>query len=60
MRQRFKGILKNKSMASRKKHSLTEEEKALRRFHKVSSRHVLVLETDLKHHEKCKVFHYAD
>ena len=47
-------------MASRKKHSLTEEEKALRRFHKVSSRHVLVLETDLKHHEKCKVFHYAD
>ena len=47
-------------MASRKKHSLTEEEKALRRFYKVSSRHVLVLETDLKHHEKCKVFHYAD
>lgn len=34
--------------------------KVLKNYHKVSDRHVLVLETDLSYQEKCRVFHYSD
>lgn len=32
----------------------------LKAYHKLSDRHVLVLETDMSYQNKCKVFHYAD
>lgn len=32
----------------------------LKTYHKLSDRHVLVLETQCSHQEKCKIFHYAD
>lgn len=32
----------------------------LKAYHKLSNRHVLVLETDLSYQDKCKVFHYSD
>ena len=32
----------------------------LKAFHRRSSRHVLVLETNMSHKDKCRVFHYAD
>lgn len=38
----------------------TEYKKMLKAYHKLSDRHVLVLETDLSYQDKCKVFHYAD
>lgn len=38
----------------------TEYKQLLKTYHKSSDRHVLVLETDLSHQEKCKVFHVAD
>ena len=38
----------------------TEYKKMLKAYHKLSDRHVLVLETNLSHKDKCMVFHYAD
>ena len=38
----------------------TEYKQMLRTYHKLSDRHVLVLETDLSYQDKCKIFHYAD
>lgn len=38
----------------------TEYSQLLKTYHKLSNRHVLVLETDLSNQDKCKVFHYAD
>lgn len=37
-----------------------EYKQMLRTYHKLSDRHVLVLETDLSYQDKCKIFHYAD
>ena len=47
-------------MSGRKKSNLTNYQKQLRQYHKKSFRHVLVLEADISHQDKCKVFHYAD
>lgn len=38
----------------------TEYKQALKAFHKVSDRHVLVLEAEMSHPDKCHIFHYAD
>ena len=38
----------------------TEYKQMLKAYHKLSDRHVLVLETDLSYQDKCKIFHYAD
>lgn len=37
-----------------------EYRKKLKAYHKISDRHVLVLETDMSHQDKCKIFHYAN
>ena len=46
--------------AQRKQHETTEYEKALRQFHKISSRHVLVMEADLDEDQKRRIFHDAE
>ena len=46
-----------KTMSSTKEQDFDIKLKA---FHRRSSRHVLVLETNMSHKDKCKVFHYAD
>ena len=46
-----------KTMSSTKEQDL---DKKLKAFHRRSSRHVLVLETNMSHKDKCNVFHYAD
>lgn len=38
----------------------TEYKHMLKAYHKLSDRHVLVLEADLSYQDKCKIFHYAD
>lgn len=38
----------------------TEYKQMLKTYHKLSDRHVLVLETDLSFQNKCKIFHYAN
>ena len=38
----------------------TEYKQMLKAYHKLSDRHVLVLETDLSYQDKCKIFHYAN
>ena len=38
----------------------TEYKQLLKAYHKKSERHVLVLEADVSHQNKCKIFHYAD
>ena len=47
-------------MAVRQKKELTEEQKALRQFHKKSARHVVVFEADLSENEKRQIFSDAD
>ena len=37
-----------------------EYKRLLKAYHKKSDRHVLVLEADVSHQDKCKIFHYAD
>lgn len=37
-----------------------EYKQMLKAYHRLSDRHVLVLETDLSYQDKCKIFHYAD
>ena len=38
----------------------SEYKQLLKAYHKLSERHVLVLEAKLAHQDKCKIFHYAD
>lgn len=38
----------------------TEYKYLLNFYHKLSDRHVLVVEADLSYQDKCKIFHYAD
>ena len=38
----------------------TEYKQMLKAYHKLSDRHVLVLESDLSYQNRCKVFHYSD
>lgn len=38
----------------------TEYKQTLKAYHKLSDRHVLVLETDLSYQNKCKIFHDSD
>ena len=47
-------------MVVRQKKELTEEQKALRQFHKKSARHVVVFEADLSENEKRQIFSDAD
>ena len=47
-------------MTARQKKELTEEQKALRQFHKKSARHVVVFEADLSENEKRQIFSDAD
>lgn len=44
----------------RRQHQTTEYEKALRQFHKISNRHVLVMEADLTENQKRNIFHDAE
>lgn len=44
----------------RRQHQTTEYEKALRQFHKISNRHVLVTEADLTEDQKRHIFHDAE
>ncbi|MEE0991531.1 MAG: hypothetical protein UH542_00935 [Bacteroidales bacterium] len=37
-----------------------EYQKLLRKYRKLSDRHVLRVEANLSHQDKCKIFHYAD
>ena len=47
-------------MKTIKNNEQTEYKKLLKSYHKLSDRHVLVLETDLSYQDKCKIFHYSD
>lgn len=49
-------------MMEHRSKAYTREEfnKVLREFHKQSSRHVLIVEADISHVNKCAIFHYAD
>ena len=38
----------------------SEYKKLLNDYHRLSDRHVLVLETNLSYQDRCKVFHFAD
>lgn len=38
----------------------TKYKQMLKAYHKLSDRHVLVLEANLSHQDKCKMFHYAN
>ena len=38
----------------------TEYKQMLKAYHKLSDRHVLVLEANLSYQDKCKIFHYAN
>ena len=43
-----------------KAYTREEFNKVLREFHKQSSRHVLIVEADISHVNKCAIFCYAD
>ena len=47
-------------MAIRKKQEPSEYQKALRKFHKKSNRHVVVFEADISENEKRRIFSDAD
>ena len=47
-------------MSDRRDVEPTEYKRLLKAYHKKSDRHVLVLEADISHQDKCKIFHYAD
>ena len=47
-------------MAIRKKQEPSEYQKALRKFHKKSNRHVVVFEADISEDEKRRIFSDAD
>ena len=47
-------------MATRKKHITTPYEKARKKHREVTSRHVLVVEAQIKEDDKRKLFHIAD
>ena len=47
-------------MAIRKKQEPEEYQKALRKFHKKSNRHVVVFEADISEDEKRRIFSDAD
>ena len=47
-------------MAIRKKQEPDEYQKALRKFHKKSNRHVVVFEADISEDEKRRIFSDAD
>lgn len=54
----------NRIKKKRNKPKLTEQKKQekalLKKFHKVSNRHVLVLETTLSYQDRSKIFHYSN
>lgn len=47
-------------MTIRQNFDQTEYKRLLKSYHKLSDRHVLVLESDLSYQDKSKIFHYAD
>lgn len=47
-------------MPTRKKHIMTPYEKARKKHREVASRHVLVVEAQIKEDDKRKLFHIAD
>lgn len=47
-------------MKNNKSRETAEYDALLKTYHKLSDRHVLVLETDMTYQDKCSLFHYAD